>query len=35
MDYLLFNLWPYVLLALILGGMVGYYTCPSAEPDED
>lgn len=35
MDYLLYNLWPYVLLALIMGGMVGYYTCPSLEQDEE
>jgi hypothetical protein len=30
MDYLFYQLWPMVLLALIMGGIWGYYTCPGA-----
>jgi hypothetical protein len=27
MDYLFFQLWPMLLLALIMGMVFGYYTC--------
>jgi hypothetical protein len=31
MDYLLLKMWPYVLLALMMGGVWGYYTCPTRD----
>ncbi len=35
MDYLFFQLWPMLLLALIMGGIFGYYTCPTGDRDGD
>jgi hypothetical protein len=32
MDYLFFKLWPYLALALIWGGIVGYWVCPGRNP---
>lgn len=33
MDYLFYALWPFVLLALVLGLLVGWTACP--EPDDN
>lgn len=35
MDYLLLKLWPYLLLALIMGGFWGYVSCPGRRLDND
>lgn len=32
LDYLLFQLWPWLLLAFALGGLVGWFTCPGFSP---
>lgn len=31
MDYLLYQLWPMLLLALIMGCLFGYYTCSAGD----
>ncbi len=35
MDYLLLKLWPYLLLSLIWGGIIGYYVCPGRRSRDD
>lgn len=35
MDYLLFKLWPYLLLVFLVGIAMGYATCPGSRQDDD
>lgn len=32
MDYLFLKLWPYLVLSLIWGGIIGYWACPGRTP---
>jgi len=35
MDYLFLKLWPYLVLSLVWGGMIGYWVCPGRAPRND